>query len=197
MLAELRAGGTTIEDIHLPGDTVAPIGDCRLCIEAGSCDREDSFDAVMNHVYAADLLILGTPLYWYGPSGQFKVFLDRWSCLLDREETVFRARMRGKRVALVLAQGERGFYEAAPCLQSLEWSLRYLDMACVARVVVVGHGAADYASDPNQRAAVRSIGSRLSNATSADLLPPWFHTPHRPGAPLGGIFQPELSEVST
>ena len=197
LLAELRAGGAAVGDVHLPGDTIAPIGDCRLCIQAGRCDRKDSFEDVMKQVYAADLLILGTPLYWYGPSGQFKVFLDRWSCLLDREEELFRTRMRGKRAVLVLAQGERGFYEVGPCLQSLEWSLRYLEMAIVARIVVVGHAHRDYASDPSQRAAVRAVGARLPEATSADLLPPWFHTTYQPGEPLGGVFRPELREVST
>ncbi len=76
----------------------------------------------MERVYAADLLVLASPLYWYGPSAQLKALIDRWSCLLDREEGPFRERMRGKHVAVVLAQGERGFYEAGPCLQMLEWT---------------------------------------------------------------------------
>jgi multimeric flavodoxin WrbA len=190
ILEALAESGVATGEMHLPGDTIAAIGDCRACIEAGACDRVDAFDEVMERVYEADLLVLGTPLYWYGPSGQVKVFLDRWSCLLDREEETFRARMRGKRVALVVAQGERGFYEAGPCLQSLEWSLRYLEMPLVGRIVVVGHSRSDYASDPNQRAATRELGSRLEAAAGADLLPPWFHVAHRPGEALGGVFKP-------
>ena len=115
----------------LTPSTVQPIGDCAPCVQRGTCMIEDGFDSLMERVYAADCLVLGTPLYWYGPSAQLKAFIDRWSCLLDLEEDAFRARMRGKRTVLVLAQGERGFYEAAPALQMLEWSLRYLDMLLV------------------------------------------------------------------
>lgn len=188
VLDELSAAGHACDELLLPGDTIAAIGDCRACVERGACDRDDAFEEAMERVYAAELLVLGTPLYWYGPSGQLKVFLDRWSCLLDREEETFRARMRGKAVVLVCAQGERGFYEAAPCLQSLEWSMRYLDLPVLGRIVVVGHARGDYAADEPQRAVVRAAARRLHPEHAADVLPPWFHLTHTPGAPLGGAF---------
>lgn len=183
------ACGGEVVALGTPGAVVGPIGDCRACIDAGCCSIADDFDAVMERIYAADLLVLATPLYWYGPSAQLKALLDRWSCLLDREEDAFRARMRGKPAALVLAQGERGFYEAAPCLQMLEWTLRYLDMPVACRVVVVGHARGDYEADEPQRRSVRAVGRTLAeHPVAQDLLPPWFHLAHEPGAPLGGVY---------
>jgi multimeric flavodoxin WrbA len=190
VLAGLAEAGVETRELFLPERRILPIGDCSACVARGGCDLDDDLSACMAEVYAADLLILGSPLYWYGPSGQLKLFLDRWSCLLDTEEEAFRARMRGKRSVVVLAQGERGFYEAGPCLQMLEWSLRYLDMPLCARIVAVGHARTDYGADEAQREQVRSIGRRLAQAGSLDLLPPWFHVTHAPGEPLGGIFRP-------
>lgn len=192
LLAGWAGGGRSAEELWLDGVHVEPIGDCRACLDAGRCSRIDAFDEVMEGVYASDLLVLATPLYWYGPSAQLKLFLDRWSCLLDRNEEAFRGRMRGKRVVLLIAQGEQGFYESAPCLQMLEWTSLYLDMVVAARVVVVGHGRHDYLSDEAQRQAVKAVGEKLAaSPTAPDLLPAWFHVPHVPGSPLGGIFRPD------
>ena len=190
VLAGLALEGVTTQELFLPAHEILAIGDCQACVEAGTCDLNDGFEPVMDQVYAADLLVLGTPLYWYGPSGQLKQFLDRWSCLLDREEEAFRARMRGKATAIVVAQGERGFYEVGPCLQMLEWSLRYLDMPLLGRIVVVGHARADYAGDSDQRVVVRETARRLASAEATDLIPPWFHLTYGAGGELGGVFTP-------
>jgi multimeric flavodoxin WrbA len=190
VIETLAAEAIPTDELDLSQVRIEPIADCRACIEAGACSRDDDFDAVMKRVYAAELLVLGTPLYWYGPSAQLKLLLDRWSCLLDREEEAFRARMRGKRVAIVVAQGERGFYEVAPCLQMLDWSVQYLHMHLVSRIVVIGHAHGDYLRDEHQRNAVREIARSLPSAVPRDLLPPWFHVAFTPGDRLGGIFTP-------
>lgn len=188
VLAGAATCGADISSAWLGPGAVVPIGDCAACIAAGACAIDDGFDQLIAAVQACDLLVLGTPLYWYGPSAQLKAFLDRWSCCLDRDEDSFRRRMRGKRVVLVLAQGERGFYEAAPCLQMLEWSLRYLDMTLCARIVVVGHARGDYGADVPQRERVVAAGAGALSGVVADVLPPWFHLRHRSGEPLGGIY---------
>jgi multimeric flavodoxin WrbA len=189
LLAGLEGAGIETGEMLLADVAVDPIGDCSACVARGCCDIADEFGELMNRVYEADLLVVATPLYWYGPSGQLKLFLDRWSCLLDLDEAGFRERMRGKQVGLVVAQGERGFYEAGPCLQMLDWTFRYLDMPIVARVVVVGHARGDYARDPAQRELVRSAAAELVAGRPVDVQPPWFHLRHEPGAQLGGAFQ--------
>lgn len=186
--AEWAGAATTMTQLG-PAE-VAPIADCSACVARGSCTITDAFDALMESVYECDLLVLGTPLYWYGPSAQLKAFLDRWSCLLDRDEEQFRDRMRGKPTVLVVAQGERGFYEAALCLQMLEWSLRYLEMPLAGRVVVVGHARDDYRSDSAQRERVTAAGGAACRGQMVDVMPSWFHLRHSPGDPLGGIYAP-------
>jgi multimeric flavodoxin WrbA len=178
------------EELPLSTVSIKPIEDCVLCVDAGACHIQDDFGRVMERIYAADLLVIATPLYWYGPSASLKLLIDRWSCLLDLEEERFRARMRGKRTAIVIAQGEQGFYEVGPCLQMMEWTLRYLDMVIATRVVIVGHARADYAGDQRQRDRVAEVGAQLAHShVAADMFPPWFHVPHLPSEPLGGIFR--------
>jgi multimeric flavodoxin WrbA len=191
LLAGLRAAGEATDEIFLTDHHLKPIASCTACVAAGGCGITDDFVALMDRIYAADLVMLGTPLYWYGPSGQLKLFLDRWSCLLDLDDAGFRQRMRGKRAVIVIAQGERGFYEAGPCLQMLDWTFRYLDMPVAGRIIVVGHASGDYASDPGQRKAVTEAAAALATGQTVDLQPPWFHLGYRPGRKLGGVFYPD------
>ncbi len=46
----------------------------------------DDFVPLMNQLLSYEKIILVTPVYWYGPSAQMKVFIDRTSDLLDVEE---------------------------------------------------------------------------------------------------------------
>ena len=178
------------EELPLSAVSIKPIADCARCVEVGACHIQDDFGRVMERIYAAELLVLATPLYWYGPSASMKLLIDRWSCLLDLEEERFRARMRGKRTAIVIAQGEQGFYEVAPCLQMMEWTLRYLDMVVATRVVIVGHARTDYAADERQRHRLAEVGAELARSqVASDMLPAWFHVPHVPSEPLGGVFR--------
>jgi multimeric flavodoxin WrbA len=187
-LAGAAAVGHETKAVQLGPDQVRPIADCAACARENSCTIADGFDALMEQVTSAELLVLGTPLYWYGPSAQLKAFVDRWSCLLDLDEHRFRAVMRGKRAVLVVAQGERGFYEVGPCLQMMDWTLRYLEMVMAGRVVIVGHARGDYRGDAPQRQLVRAAGEAAALGRTADVLPPWFHLSHRPGEPLGGTY---------
>jgi multimeric flavodoxin WrbA len=191
VLAGLEATGKATDEIFLSDHHIESIASCSACVARGGCGIDDDFGRLMDRIYAADLLLVGTPLYWYGPSGQLKLFLDRWSCLLDLDEERFRQRMRGKRAVIVIAQGERGFYEAGPCLQMLDWTFRYLDMPVAGRIIVVGHASGDYAADPDQRKAVSEAAAALARGQTVDLQPPWFHLGYRPGTKLGGIFYPD------
>lgn len=58
---------------------------------------DDDFIPLMNEVIKHGKLILASPVYWYAPSAQLKVFIDRTSDFLDVEELKHIGReLRGK-----------------------------------------------------------------------------------------------------
>ncbi len=46
----------------------------------------DDFISVMNQLLDYEIIIFVTPVYWYGPSAQMKIFIDRTSDFLDVDE---------------------------------------------------------------------------------------------------------------
>ncbi|WP_412989658.1 flavodoxin family protein [Pediococcus siamensis] len=65
----------------------------------------DAFYQLMKRVEAADLLVLATPVYWYGASATLMAFIERWSELLATQPD-FRTRMAGKNLILVVVGGD-------------------------------------------------------------------------------------------
>ena len=59
----------------------AGCGNCRD-ITLRKMLREDDMQELYGKIFAADALILGTPVYWWGPSAQLKMFIDRWYAFL-------------------------------------------------------------------------------------------------------------------
>ena len=62
----------------------------------------DDFLPLMRQLLEYDKIIFVTPVYWYGPSAQMKVFIDRTSDFLDLEELKdIGRRLRGKSAYIV------------------------------------------------------------------------------------------------
>ncbi len=52
---------------------------CDACRKSGKgCIKNDGMQEVGEKMKEADVWVLGTPVYWWGPTAQMKVFTDRW-----------------------------------------------------------------------------------------------------------------------
>lgn len=86
---------------------------------------DDDFIHIAEQMVSADLMILGTPVYWYTMSAQMKTFLDRWSDLVTVRKDLGRA-MKGKGLMLISCGSENlpvKYFE-----QPFELTAGYMDM---------------------------------------------------------------------
>lgn len=70
-------GGTTAEYVSLAGKTISPCDGCAACIAAGHCVIDDDMQPLYDVLLRADALVIGTPVYFGGPSALCKAFLER------------------------------------------------------------------------------------------------------------------------
>lgn len=98
------------EKVFLDDYITYAIRDCKRCRNSnGKCTIEDRYEELLLNVLKADYLILGSPLYWYGPSGQLKIFFDRWFCYLSDSypgSRQFIEGLKGKKVVLAITSEE-------------------------------------------------------------------------------------------
>lgn len=51
--------------------------------QLGQVTKEDEFDQVIEAIKEADILVIGTPIYWWDVTGLLKTFIDRWTDLFQ------------------------------------------------------------------------------------------------------------------
>lgn len=72
---------------------------CGECKKNGACAIHDGLTEVLKDLVSADIIIFSTPVYFNGPSSQFKTLLDRmYSFVVKGDENP----IRGKKTILIL-----------------------------------------------------------------------------------------------
>lgn len=72
----------------------------------GHRNRGDDFHRIAEQMATVDVIILATPVYWYSMSGILKVFMDRWTDLLEVRKDLGRS-LKAKRCYLVASGSDK------------------------------------------------------------------------------------------
>jgi hypothetical protein len=96
VLSGAAEAGAQVEKALLRNLEVGPCLACDGCQRTGACVQEDDMAELLRKMQESQVWVLGTPVYWWGPTALFKAFLDRWYGA-DRK-----AVFPGKRVILVI-----------------------------------------------------------------------------------------------
>ena len=108
------------ESAEKTGHAVSVINVCRKNINGclaceychgkgqGKCAQHDDMQEVYNQLQSANMLVLASPIYYHGISGQLKCAVDRFYSVLypKAPETL-------QKVAMLLSSGDSDMYEGA------------------------------------------------------------------------------------
>ena len=104
------------------------IAPCRGCLGGGAdadspCVQKDDMAKIYPAVKASDVVVLASPLYYWGFSGQLKLALDRLFALEEGEGNLLRG--HGRASALLMAAEGNGFADALlyydHLMEHLQW----------------------------------------------------------------------------
>jgi multimeric flavodoxin WrbA len=99
VLRGAEAAGATVEKLLLGKFDIRPCLACDHCRRTGECGQHDDMAPLLEKVKQSQVYVFGTPVYFMGPSGQLKTFIDRWYALgPDGRETI----LNGRRVILAI-----------------------------------------------------------------------------------------------
>jgi multimeric flavodoxin WrbA len=134
VLRGAEEAGAQVEKVILSGLEIAPCRACDACRKIGKCVQEDDMPALLEKMQGSEVWVLGTPVYWWGPTAQFKAYLDRWyGALIGRI-----VRFRGKRIVLVIPMEDTNAGGARHTVGILTEALNYVGAEVVATVLAPG-----------------------------------------------------------
>lgn len=86
-----REAGHEVTRVDVDRLDIAPCTGCVACGYEGPCVQHDDMDSLRVQILAADMLVLATPLYYYGMAAQLKCVIDRFC---SANASITRKRMR-------------------------------------------------------------------------------------------------------
>ena len=134
VLSGAAEGGAAVEKIILSELTIAPCQGCDTCYNIGDCVQQDDMQMLFKKMERSQVWVLGTPVYYYGPTAQFKTFLDRWYGADHGGIVTF----KGKRVILAIPLEDSKRTSARHIVGMFEGALDWLKMELFATIVAPG-----------------------------------------------------------
>ncbi len=121
VLSSCHDNGAITHRVVLDELIILPCKACDGCQDSRSCIHEDDMQEILTLMEQSDIWILGTPIYWWGPTAQMKTFIDRWYGV---KQSLF----QGKKILLVVSMGGGNEYYSRHVIGMFEDICNYLGM---------------------------------------------------------------------
>lgn len=120
---------------------IKPCVDCRGCKkDTMECILEDDMSKIYPDLEEADVIIIGTPIYWYGPSAKMKLLLDRLRPYYANK------RLAGKSIALLLPAAT-GAADCDLTIEMFKRSAEALNMKYLGQAMAKGYDIGEVRND--------------------------------------------------
>ena len=126
VLRGAREAGARTTQFALNRLDISPCQGCDACRQLGRCRIEDDMQSLFGELLGAEALVIGTPIYFWGPSAQTKAFLDRWYAI---DQKGIREQLAGKRILLVCAFADAEPDTARNAVDIVRTGAAWFDMA--------------------------------------------------------------------
>jgi multimeric flavodoxin WrbA len=100
-----KSQGAEVEKIVVDKLKISPCKEYLGCFRDGNCVIRDDMDAIYPKLLEADLVILASPMFFYGVSAQAKALIDRCQALWARKHIVKQNLPDGGRKGALIAVG--------------------------------------------------------------------------------------------
>jgi multimeric flavodoxin WrbA len=135
ILEGAESKGFLPETVFLNDLRIQECNGCHACWKTGSCAKKDDMSNLYQKIIESDVIVFGTPVYWYGPTALMKAFIDRF---IFFNGPTNRIKIKNKLAIIAIPFEEEDMKTVAPVIAFFERSLNYLEMNLVGKLIVPG-----------------------------------------------------------
>jgi multimeric flavodoxin WrbA len=160
ILEGATARGAATDKIYLKGLTLQECDGCHACWQGKECAKKDDMNQLYSRVMESDVMVFGTPVYWYGPTALMKAFIDRFVYFNCPEN---RGRIAGKSAVIAIPFEDEDLETASLLVSFFEKCFDYLEMKLVGQTLgpgVTEKGEIAHKAESLQQA--HQLGMRLT-----------------------------------
>ena len=155
VLKGAKTKGYATEKLYLYDFVISVCADCRCCKRGEYvCCLNDDMQKIYPLMAEADVIVFGTPVYWYGPSGKLKLLIDRMRPFVENKK------LMGKKVVVVSPCAE-GSMACGPMLEMFNMMFKYLKMEFLGKVLVKAYEHGEIAENKVQLERAFELGASL------------------------------------
>lgn len=153
ILQRCEDAGIKTEFVSLAGKKIMPCLGCEKCkVEKWCINESDDWNAIVKKVMDCDVLVIGSPTYYYDVCGQLKNFIDRtYSLYHDRK-------LAGRQGVAVAIQATKG---ATRTIQTLEGFLSAHEFASLGCVKGTGYKEGAVLDDTEAVQKAQKMGDKI------------------------------------
>jgi multimeric flavodoxin WrbA len=155
LLKGAEENGHDSQKLYLYQYDIKPCVDCRKC-KAGEpvCALKDDMTDLYPLIDKADVLVFGTPNYWYGPSAKMKLLIDRIRPYVESRI------LEGKAAMVAIPAGE-GPPACGPMMEAFKMSFKYLGMKFAGAVLGEAYERKEILDKPDSLQEAYELGKSL------------------------------------
>jgi multimeric flavodoxin WrbA len=145
------------EKLRLYDYEILPCLDCRRCKEietAYTCALKDGMQEIYSRLEDADIIVFGTPIYWYGPTAKMKLFIDRLRPFIASRRLV------GKK-GIIVVPSEEGPECCGPIQEMFRMSFDYLGMENAGSILAQAYERKEIEKSPSELKRAFELGWSL------------------------------------
>jgi len=135
MTDTLKKKGHSVRIFYLNNLNIRPCQGCYRCIKNGICKIDDDMKDICKHIMESDLIIYATPIYWFGPSAQLKLVMDRSIAFMDEKEN---SRVAGKKSITLITFADSNMDTCKPTVDIFKKTFDFLKIRYIGGVEVPG-----------------------------------------------------------